>query len=333
MSEKYHIDQNLDVPIYRQLSDKIAADIRNGEMLFGERLPTVQELSARLSLARGTVKRCYDELEKDGLIEKVQGRGTFVSLKSDGPVSRKEAAMTAIDEMLNTLERLDFSDTETNIFINLKLREREKKSKVLKAATVASCPELLLQLTSRMRDVEGAEVFPYLAGDVLKYPYGVSEDSDVIIVQADVFERIYAAVPDKNKLLPAALAPDAATLRAAGALSGEGTAVIASDSEEFSDAVKKVCAALFPGLRLFRSDLASAARTVGKYGSRVVVAADAFERFCSRETEESIRALEKEVKIIRMSFAPDEGSRIYINDRIQTLLRKKTDMGGRSDEI
>ena len=74
----FTIDPELEIPLYRQLVDRIQAAIKKGDLPSGEKLPTVQEMSQKLSIARGTIKRAYDELERKGLLEKVQGRGTFV---------------------------------------------------------------------------------------------------------------------------------------------------------------------------------------------------------------------------------------------------------------
>ena len=78
MDSIYKINAQLDIPIYRQLVDSIRMAVKKGELPGGYQLPTVQELTGKLGIARGTVKRAYDELEQLGLVEKMQGRGTFV---------------------------------------------------------------------------------------------------------------------------------------------------------------------------------------------------------------------------------------------------------------
>ena len=120
MNTVFSVNTQLDVPIYQQLVDTISAAVRKGTLLPGAQLPTVQEMTAELGIARGTVKRAYDELERAGLIEKVQGRGTFVRYQPANSGSRKERAMAAIDEMLDQLEDMGLSASEINIFLNLK---------------------------------------------------------------------------------------------------------------------------------------------------------------------------------------------------------------------
>ena len=138
MSEIYKVNTQLDVPIYRQLVDSIQSAVKKGDLVSGQQLPTVQELTEMLGIARGTVKRAYDELERAGVVEKVQGRGTFVCYQPSNSGSRKEQAMAAIDDMLDQLEGMGFSAAEINIFLNLKLREREEQEAFVKIAVVGA---------------------------------------------------------------------------------------------------------------------------------------------------------------------------------------------------
>ena len=99
MNYVFTVNPQLDIPIYRQLVDAIHAAVKKGDLAPRQQLPTVQELSQTLGVAVGTIKRAYDELERQGLIEKVQGRGTFVCYQPANSGSRKEQAMDAIDSL------------------------------------------------------------------------------------------------------------------------------------------------------------------------------------------------------------------------------------------
>ena len=82
MSELYQIDFVEGVPVYRQLVDRIRANIKSGVMENGMQLPTVRELAGQLGLALGTVKRAYDELEQEGFIYTIPAKGCFVAQKN-----------------------------------------------------------------------------------------------------------------------------------------------------------------------------------------------------------------------------------------------------------
>jgi GntR family transcriptional regulator len=67
------------VPIYRQIVDQIGHLIAARRLLAGERLPSVRELARALPANQNTVLRAYEILERDGLILRKHGDGTFVS--------------------------------------------------------------------------------------------------------------------------------------------------------------------------------------------------------------------------------------------------------------
>ncbi len=73
------VDRNSDVPVYRQLADRIAGLVRSGELAPGARLPGERELAAGLGIARGTLQKAFVELLRQGVVESVQGSGTYVS--------------------------------------------------------------------------------------------------------------------------------------------------------------------------------------------------------------------------------------------------------------
>ena len=73
--------QDNGVPIYVQLRDQIAAAIGRGDLQPGAQLPTMREVAVTLAIDLNTVQRAYAELEAEGLLVKVQGRGSFVAEK------------------------------------------------------------------------------------------------------------------------------------------------------------------------------------------------------------------------------------------------------------
>ena len=75
MTELFHVNTDSGVPVYRQLVDEIRSAVKLGKIAPDAQLPTVLHMAEQLGLARGTVKRAYDELERLGLVEKVQEIG------------------------------------------------------------------------------------------------------------------------------------------------------------------------------------------------------------------------------------------------------------------
>ncbi len=76
---KIFINTSSGVPIYRQIVQQIENGFAGGLLSPGDQLPTVREVALDLTINPNTVARAYRELESSGIIESVQGRGTFVS--------------------------------------------------------------------------------------------------------------------------------------------------------------------------------------------------------------------------------------------------------------
>ncbi len=73
------ISNSNDRPIYEQICNQIKSAILRGEMCEGEPLPSIRALAKELRISVITTKRAFDELERDGFICSVQGKGSFVA--------------------------------------------------------------------------------------------------------------------------------------------------------------------------------------------------------------------------------------------------------------
>lgn len=66
-------------PIYEQLKDKLRRMILSGAISSNEKLPSVRDLAAELSVNPNTIQRAYRELEAEGFVYTVSGKGSFAS--------------------------------------------------------------------------------------------------------------------------------------------------------------------------------------------------------------------------------------------------------------
>ena len=66
-------------PIYLQIKNQIKSQIMSGELKEGEQLPSIRFLAKELRVSMITAKRAFDELELEGFINSVQGKGNFVA--------------------------------------------------------------------------------------------------------------------------------------------------------------------------------------------------------------------------------------------------------------
>ncbi len=70
-------------PIYEQIVDRLRALIAGGALEPDEKLPSVRALAVDLSINPNTIQRAYSELEREGFIYSVKGRGNFVRADQD----------------------------------------------------------------------------------------------------------------------------------------------------------------------------------------------------------------------------------------------------------
>ena len=99
-------------PIYEQVRDGFRDLIISGALCPGEKLPSVRELAASLTINPNTIQRAYRELEADGYIESVSGKGSFVSLPLGAIAARKEELLGQFSALLSELRAVGVSDGE-----------------------------------------------------------------------------------------------------------------------------------------------------------------------------------------------------------------------------
>lgn len=324
MDSVFAINQQLDVPIYQQLVDKIRAAVKTGTLNTGCQLPTVQELSDRLGVARGTVKRAYDELEHEGLIEKIRGRGTFICQQRLDAGSRKDRAMAAIDNLLDHLEEMGFSAGEVNIFLDLKLRQRLEKVSLLKVAVLECNPETLSQMAEQLRDVGNIEVCSYLVDNALEYPYSMAEEMDLIVTTTAHAALLSQVLPEKEKLVRIALRPNPRGLSKIIKLRHGARVGIISHSPRFGKVLQETCETYNHSISLCDPVVFSQITNWESWlqdKDAVLVPKD-YERYCGVAAE-ILRRFGERKKLIWCSYEMDEGSFLYLEERIHRAQEEK----------
>lgn len=79
MMKKETISDHSKVPKYKQLINQIISDIQEGKLRYGDKLPSINETSEELYLARDTVERAYKRLKEKGIILPVRGKGYYIN--------------------------------------------------------------------------------------------------------------------------------------------------------------------------------------------------------------------------------------------------------------
>lgn len=98
------IQNSSNQPIYEQITDQIKNMVMRGELKGGDALPSMRALAKDLHISVITTKRAYEELERDGFIHTVVGRGSFVA--NANTELMKEEQYRKIESLLRESTRL-----------------------------------------------------------------------------------------------------------------------------------------------------------------------------------------------------------------------------------
>lgn len=322
METVFSVNPELDIPIYRQLVDQIRAAVRQGRLTAGQKLPTVQEVSCDLGIAVGTIKRAYDELEREGIVEKVQGRGTFICYRPTDSGSRKDQAMAAIDEMLDRLEGMGFSPTEVNIFLDLKLRQRAQEESRIRIAVVECNTENLTRMSEQLRRIDRVELYSYLVSTVREYPYNLAEDTDLIVTTATHADELEQLLGDRKKVIRVALRLESSCMLELLRLRRGQRVGILCSSLRYGQLLAQTCRQYAEDVEIAEPQTFDS--VLGEYleGMDALLLPEDHSRYCSNAAREAIRRFRGTV--ITCGYELDEGSFLYLREKTKRMLESKS---------
>lgn len=115
------ISNSSSVPIYEQIKEQIIEQIMNDELKEDEMLPSIRSLSKDIKISLMTIKKAYDQLESDGYIVSIAGKGTFVASRNSNLV--KEHAQKEIEDniqkAIDLAVKYDISKDEIIDLVNM----------------------------------------------------------------------------------------------------------------------------------------------------------------------------------------------------------------------
>ena len=108
-----HLDHRENRPIYVQIMERFKEQISAGAMEPGDRLPSVRELAAELAINPNTIQRSYRQLEMEGWIATVPGKGCFVCGRPNcAAFQEREALLEQFDKLAADLINLGMTREE-----------------------------------------------------------------------------------------------------------------------------------------------------------------------------------------------------------------------------
>lgn len=114
----FDVDTRSRIPIYEQLKDQILNFIRLGILEPDAKLPSIRSVALEIGANVNTVKRAFQELEMDGVIYTVVGKGSFVSPTALDSNSAAEKAVDSITEQLKSAKHKGVTKEEMIKLIN-----------------------------------------------------------------------------------------------------------------------------------------------------------------------------------------------------------------------
>jgi GntR family transcriptional regulator len=118
-------------PVYLQVVDQIKAAAASGAMQAGEPLPSIRPLAEDLRVNRNTIAKAYTELESQGVIETIPGKGCFLR-PNNSPLKkevRRKLLIDEIDQVVVQAHHLQVSRDEFLAIVRERLEAIEKKKR------------------------------------------------------------------------------------------------------------------------------------------------------------------------------------------------------------
>ena len=112
------INNSSDEPIYLQIKKQIKAQIISGDLKVGEQLPSIRFLAKEIRVSMLTAKRAFDELELDGFINSVQGKGNFVAAQNKELI-REEYLKKIESKLQEVVELSEIADVSSDELIEM----------------------------------------------------------------------------------------------------------------------------------------------------------------------------------------------------------------------
>ena len=119
-------------PVYLQLVDQVKAAAASGTMQAGEALPSIRPLAEELRVNRNTIAKAYTELESQGVIETLPGKGCFVR-PNNSPLKkevRRKLLTEEIDQVIVQAHHLQVGGSEFLELVTERLQVMEERKRV-----------------------------------------------------------------------------------------------------------------------------------------------------------------------------------------------------------
>jgi hypothetical protein len=169
------------------------------------------------------------------------------------------------------------------------------------------------------------DLYSHLLRDVEQYPYRIGEDMYLIVTSAEHADVLKNVVSQKEKIAKIALRMTPQTVaRILRLVPGQRVGILCR-SHRFGDLIYGVCSTYAEDAEIQQPRLLDEVPDITAYLSHLsaLVVPDGFETYCPAPVLQSLRAFDAEHSLIRWRYQVDEGSMMYLTERIERLREKK----------
>jgi DNA-binding transcriptional regulator YhcF (GntR family) len=205
------------IPLYIQVKEAVLSEIKSGQWKTGDKLPTERELSEKLHVSRNTVSQAYQELEAEGVLTSIQGRGTFVCDRDDAVriENRKELLMKIIDVAMEEGLQLGFSMEEFVELTNQRAKEKIAFLNQVQVIFIECNREQVEYFAKKLQFGSGVTVTPLVLDE---FRHNQEElmprvaSSDLVITTFFHYDEVRELIGSRRQVLAISLDPQMETI-------------------------------------------------------------------------------------------------------------------------
>ena len=113
-------------PFYQQIKDNVRHLVVSGALKKDDKLPSVRELAASLAINPNTIQRAYVELERQGYIYTVKGKGSFVADNTVMKEKRKKEVLLQVSDMIDEAIRVGIPGDEIKNMVEIQYKAAKR---------------------------------------------------------------------------------------------------------------------------------------------------------------------------------------------------------------
>ena len=196
----------------------------------------------------------------------------------------------------------------------------------LQVALVECNPEVLAQLKEQLRHMDGIELHALLLEQVQQHPGRLAQQMDVMITTTEHAKQLAGMTGQAEKVAKIALRLQASSVAPIVKLSPGQRVGIVSQSLRFGALLRSFCDEYTQGLQIAGPALFDPPESLSAYlsGKDAVLVPEGYEKLCTQKALGLLTQFAAHARLISCSYQIDEGSAIYLTERLERLLANRS---------